>query len=45
MNPLRLGIILFSLAAVLSACGGGGGGVRNITSNDSIPDYLQYDGF
>ena len=25
MNPLRLGIILFSLAAVLSACGGGGG--------------------
>ncbi len=25
MNPLRLGIILFSLANMLSACGGGGG--------------------
>ena len=26
MNPLRLGIILFSVATMLSACGGGGGG-------------------
>ena len=36
MNPLRLGIIPFSLAAVLSACGGGGGG------SGTLPPTIPY---
>ena len=36
MNPLRLGIILFSLTTVLCACGGGGGG-------STSPSLITYD--
>ena len=44
MNPLRLGIILFSLANMLSACGGGGGGGggRSGTLPPTIPYPITY---
>ena len=43
MNPLRLGIILFSLANMLSACGGGGSGSgRSGTLPQTIPSTSTY---
>lgn len=43
MSPLRLGIILFSLATLLSACGGGGsGGGRSGTLPQLIPNPITY---
>lgn len=43
MSPLRLGIILFSLATLLSACGGGGSGVgRSGTLSQLIPNPITY---
>ena len=43
MKRLRLGIILFSLATVSSACGGGGGGgVRSGTIPQLIPNPITY---
>ena len=41
MSPLRLGIILFCLATMLSACGGGGGG-RSGTLPQTIPSSGTY---
>ena len=44
MNALRLGIILYSTATVLSACGGGGGGGggRSGTLPQLIPNPITY---
>ncbi len=42
MSPLRLGIILFSMATLLSACGGGGGGGGAGTLPQLIPNPITY---
>ncbi len=41
MSPLRLGIVLFSLTTVLSACGGGGGGSGMLAQPSPSP--ITYD--